>query len=88
MKPPHTLQQAASIFLEGHRVDHRESATRRLTHCFAALVRHIGEKPFHEIQATDVEAFKFARSKDGIKPITIRHDLSFAAGSSTTRCAA
>jgi len=80
MRRPNTLQQAAAIFLESHRLDHRESATRRLTHCFAALARHVGEKAFSQIQPADIEAFKAARSKAGIKPVTIRHDLHALSG--------
>lgn len=71
-----SLGEAAKLFLEWHRFEHRDSSTSRITYCLAALARHLGEETaLTAIQAKDLEAYKAARAAAGIKPVTIRHDL-------------
>lgn len=79
---PRRFSEAAEAFVmhkQGEHQDHPATA-RRIATSMVSLREYFGARMTHQITAGDVEAYKTWRRGNGIKEVTLRHDLHALSG--------
>ncbi len=78
-KPFIDAARAYMTWCDGEYRDHPESA-RRIRVSFTSLMAHFGGAPVSGISAGVIEDYKAFRRSNGVKEVTIRHDLHALSG--------
>lgn len=74
------FDEALSSYLEWARGECKFSSWRRIGVSFVSLSKIFDGRALASIEPADVERFKTARRRAGIRPVTIRHDLHALSG--------